>query len=143
MIRPTLRASLFLSAFLLVQAAFLTSLALMDGYEAGSAIGYRTLLTLELLRDTAARADLPGMRRLIGWPELLFLVASWSAAVVYLASLRHPASSIRLSMFLAQPIVVYPGLLGLWGLPFDVLFFVFGGQNGEWPRGRFLADEHV
>ena len=127
------RPPLELAVLLIFLALFTLAWGIVAGHQASGGAPYTQPITLisaaRLLRFVTPEA----MWENFGWTMAPWYLAGWLLAFgAVLATLRRPSSRLRAVAFGLQWLVVWPGWLGLYALPFDIMAFLISRQDVEW-----------
>jgi hypothetical protein len=112
---------------------FLVGLGLQAGYEnADAQVTYSTPLTTALLYRLLSLATLDTVFRYLEWFEWLFLVVSAAGFVIVAIAVKGGHTKLVLGALASQFILLYPGWVGLFTLPFALWYGFSGSIDGEW-----------
>ncbi len=136
----TVRQRLIFPLLITISIVFcLVAAALQDGYEnpiqtrdtKGNPLGFNDPITLELYGILFKSASISGITNKLGWYGLMYVLFHFAALVLFIINFKLDAWKALGSCFLLQIFLFPTGILGLFLLPFYMLFFLGGSVDGE------------
>ena len=125
---------LFCLAFVTCQLFFWLGVFLIAGYyEPTNQITYTSSIDFQNLINGLRRISFSDIRIVLGYEEFVFLICSFSAAVVFFFTSTQKKSNLRSFLFLIQGFFLYWGWIGIILIPYTLI----DGIDGEWLGEHF------